>query len=83
MPTLVSEGLLRVILNKNFQNTCVCKLLRAFICSGTVDNLTATSSPLQITLDDPTPGQRAEVIAANKKAYRCVSLSVSWLVLLL
>ena len=51
------------------------KLLKAFICSGTVDNLTARSSPLQITLDDPTPGERAEVIAANKKAYRCVSLS--------
>ena len=53
------------------------KLLKAFICSGTVDNLTARSSPLQITLDDPTPGERAEVIAANKKAYRCVYLSVS------
>ena len=44
--------------------------MRPFLYSGTVDNLTATSSPLQITLDDPTPGQKAEVIAANKKAYR-------------
>jgi len=41
-----------------------------FYCSGTVDNLTATSSPLQITLDDPMPGQKAEIIAQNKKAYR-------------
>jgi len=40
-----------------------------FYCSGTVDNLTANSSPVQRTVDDPTPGQRPEVIAANKKAY--------------
>ena len=45
------------------------KFLEGIYCSGTVDNLTANSSPVQRTIDDPTPGQRPEVIAANKKAY--------------
>ena len=43
--------------------------LKILSFSGTVDNLTANSSPVQRTVDDPTPGQRPEVIAANKKAY--------------
>ena len=41
-----------------------------FYISGTVDNLTATSSPVQMVLEDKTPGQNEAVIAVNKKAYK-------------
>jgi len=41
-----------------------------FYCSGTVDNLTATSSPVQRALSDLTPGNRPEVVDTNRKAYR-------------
>jgi len=41
-----------------------------FYCSGTVDNLTASSSPVQMSLEDKVPGEREEVVATNRKAYR-------------
>ena len=40
-----------------------------FYLSGTVDNLTATSSPIQMVLNDKRPGDKEEVVATNKKAY--------------
>ena len=41
-----------------------------FYLSGTVDNLTAVSSPIQIVLENKKPGEEAEVVAVNKKAYQ-------------
>ena len=41
-----------------------------FYISGTVDNLTATSSPVQMVLENKKPGEDEAVIAANKKAYQ-------------
>ena len=41
-----------------------------FYVSGTVDNLTAKSSPVQMVLENKKPGDEAEVVAANKKAYQ-------------
>ncbi len=41
-----------------------------FYISGTVDNLTATSSPIQCILKDPRPGDHDDVIRQNGKAFR-------------
>ncbi len=41
-----------------------------FYASGTLDNLMATSSPVQMVVDDPRPGDKEEVIATNRKAFR-------------
>ena len=41
-----------------------------FYISGTVDNLTAISSPVQMVLENKKPGEEIEVVAANKKAYQ-------------
>jgi len=41
----------------------------AFYCSNTVDNLTATSSPLQMVLSDPKPGDHHEAIKLNHVAW--------------
>lgn len=41
----------------------------AFYSAGTLDNLTATSSPLQRMLKDPRPGEHPDVIEENHKAW--------------
>merc|ERR1711936_523702 len=41
-----------------------------FYISGTVDNLTATSSPVQMVLENKKPGEDVQVVARNKKAYQ-------------
>ncbi len=42
----------------------------AFYASGTVDNLTAMSSPVQMIHKNPTPGKDPELIVHNAKAFK-------------
>lgn len=44
----------------------------AFYCSGTIDNLTATSSPVQMVLVDKTPGAKPALLEVNKTAWLSV-----------
>jgi len=41
-----------------------------FYLSGTVDNLTARSSPVQMVVENKTPGLETETVARNKAAYQ-------------
>ena len=45
---------------------------QSFYLSGTVDNLTATSSPIQMVLDDKRPGDNLARIDKNKTAWLTV-----------
>ena len=45
---------------------------QSFYLSGTVDNLTATSSPIQMVLDDKRPGDNLATIDKNKTAWMTV-----------
>ncbi|CAJ1381078.1 unnamed protein product [Effrenium voratum] len=42
----------------------------AFYCSGTVDNLTATSSPIQPVMSCLTPGEEEETVKMNHRAWQ-------------
>ncbi|CAE7662869.1 SRL1 [Symbiodinium sp. KB8] len=41
----------------------------AFYCSGTIDNLTATSSPIQMVLECKTPGDEEKAVELNHQAW--------------
>ena len=42
----------------------------SFYASGTLDNLTATSSPIQMVIEDKRPGDKEEVISKNMQAFK-------------
>jgi glutathione S-transferase len=43
-------------------------MIAHYVC-GTADNILATSSPIQRVLDNPKPGNTAEMLAVNEKAW--------------
>jgi len=52
-----------------------------FYCSGTVDNLSASSSPIQRVMSDPLCGEQPAIVAQNQKAWKelCGPLLSEWL----
>ena len=48
-----------------------------FYLSGTVDNLTARSSTVQLLCSDPTPGDRPELVKSNMQIYQQLGRQVA------